>query len=106
MKFLCDFDSDVPREFATRLGVVARIVGLTVEWVRYDRTRRGWHVIVNVREQMRNPVMVVLVQALLGSDWKREAFNARRVRHGKRVPAFWRDRLNVLYHFHFRGIVL
>ena len=107
MSFLkCDFDGYVPVDFTTRLEMVARLHRLTVEWVRTDRTRRGYHVVVRVRQRVALARAVTL-QAILGSDWKREAFNSARVLSGARhVPAFWRRRLNVLYTRHFRGVAL
>jgi hypothetical protein len=49
---------------------------------------------------------VITLQAVLGSDWKREAFNSARVIRTRNVPAFWRRRLNVLYVRHIRGVAL
>lgn len=56
----------------------------------------GYHVQVHVQEPL-DPVMVVTLQALLGSDYKREVFNLVRVRQLDYVPAFWQSRWNVLY---------
>lgn len=55
----------------------------------------GWHVVVILADTL-TPTEVVAVQALLGSDPRREAFNLARAR---KLPTLrpWRDRFNVLY---------
>jgi hypothetical protein len=98
-----DFDRDtLPRDFRDRLAMVARVFGFRVEYVGYERTARGWHVRVGVRRRVAMATAVAL-QAILGSDWKRELFNSRRAVAWRNVPAFWRERANVLYerHYHF-----
>lgn len=99
----CDFDGDMPRDFAKRLGMVVRFQRLRVVHVRIDRTRHGWHVVVVVLNRVAFPRLVML-QAILGSDWKRELFNSRRALAWRRVPAFWRTRANVLYERHYKGV--
>lgn len=73
-----------------------RRVGLTVQGVRWDRTRRGWHVLVWVRERLDLGTQVA-VQLLLGSDRARETFNAFRAVRIRHAPPLWRRRANVLY---------
>jgi len=80
-----------------RLGVIR------VRMIRYDRTAHGWHVIVDVPGR-RSSLEVVALQAIIGSDWKREAFNLMRVKNLDGVPLYWRQRWNVLYSRHSRGI--
>lgn len=100
----CDYDrATLPREWWDRLRIVMRAQRLTVEYVRVDRTTRGWHVWVIVRQRMAFP-RVILVQSLLGSDWKRELFNSRRAIAWRHVPEFWRSRANVLYERHERNV--
>lgn len=100
----CDFDSAaLPREWWERLRVVMRAQRLTVDLVRVDRTTRGWHVLIVVRQRIAF-ARVVLIQSLLGSDWKRELFNSRRAIVWRHVPAFWRCRANVLYERHDRKV--
>lgn len=73
-------DRDDGRAFPLwRLWWVMRLMGWRASWVEYQRSRRGWHVFVAVRERLR-PVEVVAAQAVLGSDRNREAFNLARAR--------------------------
>jgi len=45
------------------------------------RTKHGWHFYIEVRNKMSD-LDVVFTQSLLGSDFKRECFNYRRVQLG------------------------
>lgn len=92
-----------PAFFYVRLEMLVHTHGLRVDSVRIDRTKRGWHVTVAVRGRCAFQ-RVVTWQAILGSDWKRELFNSRRASAWRSVPAFWRDRANVLYNRHSRGV--
>lgn len=94
-----DFDGPIPAGFLDRVTWCAQIWGWPLEAVRYDRTRRGWHVVVGVRKRL-TPALIVAAQAVLGSDYKREAFNLMRVQGLAHVPPFWRGRWNVLYSHH------
>lgn len=85
--------------------MVCRYHRLRPQWVRIDKTRRGWHVVVQVRRRL-SAQRVVMVQALLGSDWKRELFNSARVFRTRHVPPMWRDRWNVLFTRHQRNVQL
>lgn len=77
---------------------VARLVGVKPEWFCYERTKRGWHVLIKLQQALRHAEMVAL-QACLGSDRRREALNLMRVL-GMRcygVTPFWARRWNILY---------
>jgi hypothetical protein len=103
----CDYDTArFPAGVWQRIGMVSRVHRLRVDYVRIDKTRNGWHVLVGVRGRPVSPVRLVLIQALLGSDWKRELFNSRRALVSRRVPTFWRGRMNVLYTRHHRGVIV
>lgn len=65
------------------------------------RTERGWHVKVQLTRRLA-PAHVVAVQAILGSDGRRELFNLKRVRALRRVPAEQRGRYSVLFLRRFR----
>lgn len=105
-ELLLDLDGRaVPRVFWRRLRHAVRTWQLRVEHVRYDRTRRGWHVIVRLRETL-DPVAIVAAQAILGSDPKREIFNLLRVDRLGRTATFWRTRWNTLYSRHDREVRL
>lgn len=103
----CDYDHGWPQDFAARLEMVARYQRLHVEYVRIERSGsgRGFHVVVAVRGRVAF-ARIVLLQALLGSDWKRELFNSRRALAWRHVPEFWRKRANVLYKRHTKGVDL
>lgn len=98
---MLDYDGPVPRDFAARLTMAVKVHRLTVLTTCYHRTARGWHVIVHVRQRVAM-MRVIALQAALGSDWKREIFNSRRVIAWRRVPRYWRERANVLYERHYR----
>jgi hypothetical protein len=100
-----DFDGRVPRDYADRLAFVTRVHRLRVLVERIDRTRHGYHVVLVVAGVVAF-WRVVVIQSLLGSDWKRETFNSRRAIAWRNVPAFWRDRGNVLYVRHYRSVRL
>lgn len=71
--------------------------------VRFDRTRRGWHIVATATAPAGTPAMqLVAAQAILGSDPNREAFNVMRAASLGSVPPFWRSRWNVLYERHSR----
>lgn len=79
---------------------VCRIVGVRPLWIAYERTRRGWHVVIQFGSRDRfTPAELVAFQACCGSDIRRESLNLMRVcaiRRG-RLPAFWRKRWNLLF---------
>ncbi len=79
--------------------------GWPLRAIRFDRTRRGWHVIVAVHKTVPPP-LIVAAQAIWGSDPRREMFNVMRVQNLRAVPKFWQDRFNVLYESHSRGLKL
>lgn len=75
-----DYDTPrVPARLAARIGHCTAAAGLRVEWWSLYRTARGWHLEVECRGRLQ-PFGVVALQAMLGSDWRREAFNVGRVR--------------------------
>lgn len=57
--------------------------------MRRHRTARGWHVEVYGTLKLDAGQMVAL-QAVLGSDFRREAFNLYRVTRLPDAPKFWR----------------
>jgi len=94
---LCDYDfRRVPR--MRPMMAVLRTIGLRPIWLRTDRTRRGWHVIIKLTRALQ-PAETVAVQALLGSDSRRESLNLMRAMSvTRRDPGrFWRGRWNLLF---------
>jgi len=82
----------------SQIAAVARIVGLRIVWTLYRRTRRGWHVVIAMRNHL-TPGEAIALQACLGSDRRRETLNLMRaiaVRRG-RITGFWSERWNLLY---------
>lgn len=57
--------------------------------LRRYRTRRGYHVELLSRLALE-PVAMVALQAILGSDYRREAFNLFRALALPSAPVFWR----------------
>lgn len=94
-----DFDGPVPNKLVDRIVWTTKLWQWTLVAIRFDRTRRGWHVVVGIKEAVEPP-MIVAAQAILGSDYKREAFNLMRVQSLPHVSPYWRERWNVLYSHH------
>ena len=96
-RLLLDFDfRRVPR--LRSIWAVCRIVGLRPAWIRTDRTRHGWHAVIQLCAPLTN-AEIVACQAIMGSDSRREALNLMRViaiRQRDPGPA-WRDRWNILF---------
>lgn len=97
-----DFDGRIPAALMQRMQFVCRAHRLPVMLIETHRTRHGYHVVLHIPRRI-SFMRVILLQALLGSDWKRETFNSRRAVAWRNVPAFWRTRANVLYHRHYRS---
>lgn len=105
LKLDCDDPNVEPA--CVRVQQVLRMVGLAprVAMMRLDRTRRGWHIRVYVTGFLA-PMAIVALQAIAGSDWRREAHNWLRVRHWRYLSPDSRARFNVLYARHWRGLKL
>ena len=86
-----------------RLWWVLRLMELRAAWIRYDRTRRGWHVLIAIPAPPLLASEVVALQAVMGSDRDREAFNLNRARLVMRGLAPRRWRTNVLFERKLRG---
>lgn len=103
-ELLCDFDfpGDYYRQRrGPKLGplwVTLRTCQLTPQWIEMRRTRKGWHVVIRLHRPLQ-PAEQVAVQAVLGSDRRREGLNLMRVLCMRRVGAseFWQARWNVLF---------
>lgn len=78
---------------------ICRIVGVRPMWIEYRRTQNGWHVVLVLRDRLERAEIVAL-QALCGSDKRRETLNLMRVLAIRRTPItdpFWQQRWNLLY---------
>jgi hypothetical protein len=92
-----DIDSRViPATVPERITFALDMLALRAEYVRYDRTRRGWHVTVKLSRAI-SPLRVVALQAICGSDPHREIFNLARVSNLRNVPERWRSQWNVFF---------
>lgn len=101
-----DYDgARLPGDWMARVGFVLRQFGVRVVWVRLDRTRRGWHVTAALSRHVP-PLRLVLLQALCGSDYRRETFNGVRAGRLRGVPPFWLARFNQLFTVHDREAVI
>jgi hypothetical protein len=79
------------------LESLCHITGLSVRWVRWDRTQNGWHVVIKVSQKLTLSETIA-AQAILGSDRKREMLNlARCISIRKRPSRYWEQRANILY---------
>ena len=77
---------------------VLRALALRPLAIEYNRTARGWHAIVMLPEPLA-PAEQVAIQAVMGSDRRRELLNIMRVLSIRRVgaPQYWRARWNLLF---------
>jgi hypothetical protein len=76
-------------------------MGYRPQWLSERRSPggRGWHVEIGIRPAPRTAMEMVAVQAILGSDRGREAYNLERARQVDAgiVSSYWAERWNVLY---------
>lgn len=101
---LCDFD--YPGDYYRQrrgpvlgpIWVTLRTCGLTPQWMQFRKTRKGWHLVIRFWRPLL-PAEQVAIQAVLGSDRRREGLNLMRVlcMRQKGASAFWRGRWNVLF---------
>lgn len=92
-----DFDRPrLPRDLYARTVNALRWLRLRPVLVVCSPSRRGWHVKVVVSRRL-GALSVVALQAILGSDPRREVFNLVRARALRRVSAEWRNRYSVLF---------
>lgn len=92
-------DYDYPRGPSLRMiWTVLRAVGLRPGTIEYRRSRRGWHCVIPVNQRLENAEIVAL-QAVLGSDSRRELLNIMRVISIRRAGAspYFAARWNLLY---------
>jgi hypothetical protein len=74
---LCDYDHADPPTLSILWALAGRLK-LRPLWVEYDRTERGWHVIVEWHRTL-TPGETVALQLLMGSDPDRECYNLARL---------------------------
>lgn len=96
-KIFLDFDFRRTPRFLS-IFTLLRMCGLHVQYMRDDRTRKGWHRIIQIRERL-SPSELVALQALCGSDRRREGLNLMRVLRSRErgMSDFEGARWNILY---------
>jgi hypothetical protein len=96
-------DVDDPPRGRLKLGPIfstLHICGLGVRWIRYDRTRKGWHIVYRLRGVSLERPETIALQLLLGSDRRREGLNLMRhfgLKNRGYTSQFWKARWNILY---------
>lgn len=71
-------------KFENGLEDLMEIVGLTWKGDTWDKSKSGhWHVKMTLKEDLE-PLEILAVQLIMGSDPVREAYNLRRIRRGQR----------------------
>ncbi len=76
---------------------VCGFVGIPIRGMDLSRSRRGWHLLVNLGHKLSNAERVAL-QVLCGSDPAREMYNLIRVfALARRQSAHFAARWNVLF---------
>lgn len=96
-KIMLDFDRPkTPR--LRQVFTLLRMCGLHCLSIRDDRTRKGWHRTILLRESLSREG-IIAIQALLGSDRRRETLNLMRVlrTRDRDVSEFQDRRWNILY---------
>lgn len=82
-----------------RIKIACKMAGLNFrEGIRnplVEASTNGTHLTVTLNKKL-TPIETVALQAICGSDWKREAANFRRAR-SLGESRYWRERFNVLY---------
>jgi hypothetical protein len=92
----CDYDVKSPPGLG-RFWSFARVTKMKPRVVRYDRTARGWHVLI-AWDRLLSPAETVAIQTALGSDYRRETYNLARVLAGGGDDPRW----NLLFDFKIR----
>jgi hypothetical protein len=74
---------------------VFHVLQITPEWIRQDKTRHGWHVVIKLPRRLHKLALVAL-QAILGSDPRRETLNLMRAL-SIGMTGFAAERWNILF---------
>lgn len=94
-KLLLDFDRpDKPN--LPRIWNVCRRHALKPRALSCNATAHGWHVIVLLGRRVA-PWQALALQAIMGSDWRRESLNLLRLWDGPEPKRQYRWRWNILY---------
>jgi hypothetical protein len=91
-----DLDGRLPSDIDDKLRWAFTTLMWRVLWYSFYRTQNGWHIEVEVTNRV-HIWRVVALQAILGSDYRRELFNLRRTGNWRMLPVSARERANVLF---------
>ena len=94
-----DYDVEqLPPDLIERTTELLRLAGLRPVDLALNRSAsgKGWHMRVLLNRPV-NAQRCVALQAILGSDPRREAFNLRRVSQWRELTDYARARWNVLF---------
>lgn len=96
-KLMLDFD----RRRTPKMGglfVLLRMCGLRVKHICDTRSRRGWHRVITLTETL-GKFEIIAIQALAGSDRRREGLNLMRALRSREcgMSRFQESRWNILY---------
>lgn len=75
-----DIDNGLNEVDMSRIRDIVQILGLQIKELAVYSTNKGYHIYLLIGGSYENHE-IVLFQALMGSDYHREAFNYMRVRH-------------------------
>lgn len=91
-----DFDKkELPM---VRINYVFKLLRLRLRDVKIYKTRKGWHVKIEIKERIKSPITLTLIQALMGSDYRRETFNMIRAYNLDKKKGAIKEAWNVLYY--------
>jgi len=93
-----DFDGPFPERFEQKLFFVFRTIRITPVFWRIDRTAHGYHVIVGLPVALE-PFQTLALQAILGSDWRRESLNWFRLYNMPANSRLHLENWNILYEY-------
>lgn len=98
-----DYDKNYPQKRigVERIGWISRFLRLTIDDVKAWKTKNGIHVKIWVKERL-SPLMIVMIQSLMGSDYARESYNLVRVMNlldkRKKYSRVAKEHFNVLFY--------
>lgn len=76
-----DFDKpSYPNTFFERMWVLDRL-NIDIQRILIRRTPHGYHIKIEIRQDL-DDIDILILQLLLGSDYRREFFNYQRIKAG------------------------
>ncbi|NPA98176.1 MAG: hypothetical protein GXO43_02245 [Crenarchaeota archaeon] len=85
-------------EIGRRLALIDAFLCISPEAIKVRETKHGFHIYIDTLTNFDvTPELIVALQLLLKSDWKREMFNLRRILHDKKHNGKVSPDWNVLF---------